>query len=185
VSSRQRNLDAAVAAWNDGDLDGYLALYDDAIILHGYTPEPMNKTAVRGFYERILAAFHNSKLVFHDIIWSDDKAAIRFTMTGVHQADFMGVPASGVRSSYPGSRSCASRTTASSSGGRKQTCSACSSNSARFRHRPDRSSPPTAWLIANPRCVPVTRPATRPRGSSATGPRDPRRARLDEQRAAA
>ena len=35
VSARRQNLDAAVAAWNDGDLDGYLELYDDAIALHG------------------------------------------------------------------------------------------------------------------------------------------------------
>jgi hypothetical protein len=29
VSSRQQNLDAAIAAWNDGDLDRYLVLHDD------------------------------------------------------------------------------------------------------------------------------------------------------------
>ena len=39
-----------------GDLDGYLEL-DDAIRLHGYTPEHMSKAEVRGFYGGDLAAF--------------------------------------------------------------------------------------------------------------------------------
>ena len=56
MSARRQNLDAAVAAWNDGDLDGYLGAYGDAMALHGYTPEPMDKTAVRGFYEPIFAS---------------------------------------------------------------------------------------------------------------------------------
>jgi steroid delta-isomerase-like uncharacterized protein len=102
MSSRQRNLDAAIAAWNNSDLDGYLALYDDAITLHGYTPEPMDKTAVRSFYEGIFAAFPDTKLVFHDAIWTDDSVAIRFTMTGTHQGDFMGVPATGREIALPG-----------------------------------------------------------------------------------
>jgi hypothetical protein len=36
----QQRLAAAHASWNAGDLDGYLELYDDAIRLHGYSPEP-------------------------------------------------------------------------------------------------------------------------------------------------
>ena len=62
MSARQQDLDAAIAAWNDGDLDRYLALYDDDITLHGYTPEPMDKTAVRGFYGGIFTVFSNNKL---------------------------------------------------------------------------------------------------------------------------
>ena len=30
----------AVDRWNAGDLDGYLTLYDEGILLHGYSPEP-------------------------------------------------------------------------------------------------------------------------------------------------
>ena len=102
MGARQHNLDAAVTAWNNGDLDGYLTLYDDAITLHGYTPEPMDKSVVRSFYEGIFAAFAGPQLVFHDVFWSDDKAAIRFTMTGTHEADFMGVPATGREIALPG-----------------------------------------------------------------------------------
>ena len=47
----QQALSAALACWNAADLDGYLSLYDEGIRLHGYSPEPMDKVQVRGFYE--------------------------------------------------------------------------------------------------------------------------------------
>jgi hypothetical protein len=46
----------AIDRWNAGDLDGYLRLYDDKVRLHGFTPQPMDKLAVRAFYEAIFAA---------------------------------------------------------------------------------------------------------------------------------
>ena len=55
--SSQDALAAAHSSWNAGDLDGYLRLYDETIRLHGYSPEPMDKDAVRGFYAAIFAAF--------------------------------------------------------------------------------------------------------------------------------
>lgn len=41
MTAAQETLAAAHASWNAGDLEGYLALYDDAIRLHGYSPHPM------------------------------------------------------------------------------------------------------------------------------------------------
>ncbi len=58
----QEALSAAFESWNAGDLDGYLSLYDEGIRLHGYSPEPMNKVQVRGFYEGIFSAFDTPKL---------------------------------------------------------------------------------------------------------------------------
>ena len=59
--------------WNAGDLPGYLSLYDGEIRLHGYTPEPMNKAAVTGFYEMIWATMAaagkpNPELAFHEVL---------------------------------------------------------------------------------------------------------------------
>ena len=42
--------DRAIAARNAGDLDSYLDLYDESILLYGYSEEPMRKGAVVGFY---------------------------------------------------------------------------------------------------------------------------------------
>jgi len=63
-------VERARQCWNAGDLAGYLALYDDSIRLHGYTPEPMNKTAVTGFYQGVFAALGQTdgsapRLEFH------------------------------------------------------------------------------------------------------------------------
>jgi hypothetical protein len=55
-------LSAALECWNAGDLDGYLSLYDEGIRLHGYSPEPMDKVQVRGFYQDIFRAFGTPQL---------------------------------------------------------------------------------------------------------------------------
>jgi predicted ester cyclase len=95
MATPQEALDAAQTSWNAGDLEGYLRLYDDRIRLHGYAPEPMDKVAVRGFYEAIFAAFGSPPLEFHEVLWQGDTATIRFTMGGTHTGEFMGVPATG------------------------------------------------------------------------------------------
>jgi hypothetical protein len=93
-------VERARQAWNRGDLTGYLSLYDEKIRLHGYSPEPMGKAAVRSFYESITAALGESereppRLVFHEVMTDGDLYSCRFTMSGVHRGPFMGVPASG------------------------------------------------------------------------------------------
>jgi predicted ester cyclase len=95
MATQQDALSAAQERWNAGDLDGYLRLYDERIRLHGYSPEPMDKLGVRGFYEGMFSAFDNPKLDFHEVLWSGDACTIRFTMSGRHTGEFMGVPATG------------------------------------------------------------------------------------------
>jgi hypothetical protein len=63
--------------------------------VHGYAPEPMGKAEVRGFYEAIFAAFDSPQLDFHEALWDGPACTIRFTTTGRHGGEFMGVPASG------------------------------------------------------------------------------------------
>ena len=102
MATPQAALAAAYESWNAGDLDGYLSLYDEGIALHGYSPEPMNKDQVRGFYQGIFSAFDTPKLEFHEVLWDGAVASIRFTLTGRHVDEFMGVPASGAAITLPG-----------------------------------------------------------------------------------
>ena len=95
-------LSAALDSWNAGNLDGYLRLYDEGIRLHGYAPEPMDKTQVRAFYTTIFSAFGVPRLAFDEVVWDGDACAIRFTMTGRHVGAFMGVPATGAAVTLPG-----------------------------------------------------------------------------------
>ena len=92
-------VEQARKAWNAGDLDGYLSLYDSTIKLYGYAPEPFDKAAVTEFYKQIFASLSPAggppELVFHEVLVDGDLYCCRFTMSGVHTGEFMGVPATG------------------------------------------------------------------------------------------
>ena len=95
-----RQLEAAIAAWNRGDLPGYLGLYDPAIRLHGYSPEPMDKAAVEVFYRSIFdgltaAGAPAPTLEIFDTIADGRWVACHFAMSGAHTGTFMGVPPTG------------------------------------------------------------------------------------------
>jgi predicted ester cyclase len=93
-------VETARQKWNDGDLDGYLDLYDDTVQLHGYAPEPMGKASVVDFYRGVASALSEPgrstpQLQFHEVLVDGDRYCCRFTMTGVHTGEFMGVPPTG------------------------------------------------------------------------------------------
>lgn len=91
-NSNLDQLRRAIEAWNRGDLDAYLDLYDDGISLHGYSPQPMDKATVRGFYSMIFGAFPASQLSIDEEIVDGDRMALRFTQRGTHEGVFMGIP---------------------------------------------------------------------------------------------
>jgi steroid delta-isomerase-like uncharacterized protein len=102
MGTPQETLDRAYTSWNAGDLDGYLELYSPGVRLHGYSPQPMGKDEARSFYEASFSAFGPPKLDFHEVLWDGDRCAVRFTMSGRHVGDFMGVPASNNEIALPG-----------------------------------------------------------------------------------
>jgi hypothetical protein len=102
MSNRTDAVERARERWNAGDLPGYLTLYAPGMRLHGYSPEPMGKVEVEGFYRSIFAAFHSPQLIFNDMLESGDSITIRFTMTGTHVGEFMGVPSTGRKIALPG-----------------------------------------------------------------------------------
>ena len=87
--------------WNAGDLPGYLTLYDDAIRLHGYAPEPFDKAQVSRFYQMIFETLGEAneppRLDFHEVLTDGPLYTCRFTMSGVHRGTFMGVAPTGRR----------------------------------------------------------------------------------------
>jgi predicted ester cyclase len=93
MPTSQEALAGALDRWNAGDLEGYLELYDDTVLLHGMSPEPMGKDAARAFYTGMRAALDNPALAFDEVLWCGDEACtIRFTLTGRHVGEFAGVP---------------------------------------------------------------------------------------------
>ena len=83
----------AITAFNDGDLDTYLEVYDPSVRVHGYTPVAMDLATVRAFYTGIFAAFPDSQVTIDETVAEGDMLAARFTQRATHTGDFMGVPA--------------------------------------------------------------------------------------------
>jgi predicted ester cyclase len=95
VEKNKQALAAAVAAWNAGDGEGYLALYDPSIQHHGLGPEPFDSAANRAFYQDMWAAFPGAQLTIEDTVAEGDKLALRFNVSGKHEGEFMGVAPTG------------------------------------------------------------------------------------------
>ncbi|MDQ4134149.1 MAG: ester cyclase [Actinomycetota bacterium] len=95
TDEKREAFSVAVDAWNAGDGDGYLELYDLSIRHHGLAPEPLDHQANRRFYEALWAGFPGAQLTIHDMIAEGDRLAIRFDLIGEHKGEFMSLPATG------------------------------------------------------------------------------------------
>jgi predicted ester cyclase len=102
MSTQREVFERAVAAWNADDLATYLDLYDERIVLHGYSPEPLGKGEVRAFYEGIFAALSDIALEIHEVVEDGDRLGCRFTMRGTHTGELAGIAPTGRRVSQPG-----------------------------------------------------------------------------------
>jgi predicted ester cyclase len=90
--------DAAIARFNDpGRREDYFAtLYEDDVVLHGYTPEPLEgKPAVRAFYQAIFDAFPDCRVTTEQLLVEGEHLTWRFRFGGTHLGDFQGAPPSG------------------------------------------------------------------------------------------
>lgn len=97
----------AIEQWNSGNLNAYLELYDENVVLHGFPPGlPPGRVGARLFYEGIWAAFPDSHLIIHDLILEGDRLACRYELEAVHQGEFMGIPATGKTVRVPGMTIC-------------------------------------------------------------------------------
>jgi hypothetical protein len=96
---------AAIEYFNDpaGRAAYFDTLYEDDVVLHGYTPEPLGpKPAVIAFYDQIFAAFPDAH-VFTDAMHVDgDVLTWRFRFAGTHEGEFLGVPGTGRPFEVPG-----------------------------------------------------------------------------------
>lgn len=86
---------AAAAAWNAGDVDGYLSMFDSSLSHHGLGPEPLDEDGNRAFYARLSRGFPGCQLVIDDILAEEDRVAVRLRLVGEHRGDFMGLAPTG------------------------------------------------------------------------------------------
>jgi steroid delta-isomerase-like uncharacterized protein len=78
------------------DVDGYLALYSESVVHHGYSSRARPGVfGLREHYAGLLKGFPDLRIEIHDIIAQGEKVAHRFTFQGTHRGDFLGLPATG------------------------------------------------------------------------------------------
>jgi predicted ester cyclase len=95
----QENIAAMQRGWarlKVRDLDGYLALYSDSVIHHGYSSRIRpGVPGLKEHYNGLLKGFPDLRVEVNDIIAEGEKVAHRFTFYGTHRGEFLGVSATG------------------------------------------------------------------------------------------
>ena len=88
----------AVAAFDSGVLENYVAFYHPQAKLHFLPPGmPQGREGARLFYSGFLAAFPDAKVTVSDVMVDGDMVAERFMLEATHRGAFMGVPPTGRR----------------------------------------------------------------------------------------
>jgi steroid delta-isomerase-like uncharacterized protein len=81
---------------NAGEVDGFGGLLADDFVEHEETPGlAPTKEGVKEFFRMYIAAFPNLRFDVEDILASGDKVVARVRVTGTHEGEFMGMPATG------------------------------------------------------------------------------------------
>ena len=79
-----------------GDVDGFGDLLADDFIEHEETPDlAPTKDGVKAFFRMYISAFPDLRMEVQDVLSSGDKVVARTKATGTHQAEFMGMAATG------------------------------------------------------------------------------------------
>jgi steroid delta-isomerase-like uncharacterized protein len=92
----------SVEAFNTGDTAKLRAgAAPDILIHYAEMPEPLEgrETWQQG-YELVKRAFPDLKIRVDDLVAAGDKVALRLTLSGTHQGEFQGIPATGRTISY-------------------------------------------------------------------------------------
>jgi steroid delta-isomerase-like uncharacterized protein len=95
----QQNIEAlqhATLRFKVKDIDGYLAMYSNAVIHHGYSSRIRPGVAgLREHYTYLFKGFPDLTVDIEDIIAQDERVAHRFTFRGTHRGEFLGIAATG------------------------------------------------------------------------------------------
>jgi steroid delta-isomerase-like uncharacterized protein len=85
---------AAIEAWNVHDRDTYVAVYRPDVTLHGFPEGVVDAATLGDFFAGFWEAVPDARIVLGDALEVDDQIAARLTISGTHEGDLMGVPAS-------------------------------------------------------------------------------------------
>jgi len=85
----------AVAAFNAHDRDRYITVYRPDVALHGLPEGVVDAATLGDFYVTFWAGVSDAQASIEDLVEAGDKVAVRLRLTGTHDGELMGAPASG------------------------------------------------------------------------------------------
>ena len=89
--------------WNKGDLAVLDELYAGDVVAHDAPPGlPPGLEGTRQFFTMYRAAFPDTHMEIEDQLADGDKVVTRWTATGTHTGDLMGIPPTGKQVKVPG-----------------------------------------------------------------------------------
>ena len=97
MSNRDRVLHF-YALVNEGDLDGFMEMIADDFVDHEPFPGiGEDRDGVRDFFALMRGAFPDLRMEPHETVAEGDLVAVRMTMSGTHEGEFMGLAPTGRR----------------------------------------------------------------------------------------
>lgn len=94
MASHEEAIRAAVDAWNAQDRERYIAAYQPDVGLYGFPEGVVDAASLGDFFAGMWAAVPDGRISLDDVVSEGDRAAARLTLTGTHEGELMGVPAS-------------------------------------------------------------------------------------------
>ncbi len=100
AASVRRFLDAT----HRGELGVIDELVEPAIVTHGFPcpKSPASRAEYRAFFENLAGQWADMRFDLHALVADEGFVAARFTVTGTHAGEVMGIAASGRRVSFDG-----------------------------------------------------------------------------------
>ena len=84
----------AIDLFNARRLDEAVELYDLDYVNHGPGGQELRgRDGIRGLWDLFLGAFPDLTIAIEDVICQGSKVALRWTVTGSHRGEFLGIPA--------------------------------------------------------------------------------------------
>lgn len=85
----------AVEAFNAHDRERYVSAYHPGVTLHGFPEGVVDAETLGDFYAGFWQGVPDARIALEDTVAEGDRLALRLHMTGTHEGELMGVPASG------------------------------------------------------------------------------------------
>jgi predicted ester cyclase len=85
---------------NREDRSGWFEIHDPSVVAHGLAPEPLDLSGMKQFYSGLWAGFPDLHITVDDLIGEEEKVAWRLSVRGTHEAEFRGVPATGIEVAF-------------------------------------------------------------------------------------